>query len=57
MKKKSDEKPPCSIKSSPFPDELACPHCGVVIEIWSDETETSCKLCGAMVYNQSNLTH
>jgi len=32
----------------PSPEELVCRSCGKPVEIWSDETETVCKHCGAM---------
>lgn len=47
--KRFNNKPACSVKSSPFPMEVTCPHCGNESELWSDEKETSCKLCGYSV--------
>ncbi len=32
----------------PSPEDITCCHCGKVIEIWSDETETKCRHCGKM---------
>ena len=50
-------KPACSIKSAAMPEEIKCPHCGIEIEMWSDETDISCKLCGKLVHNNTNLSH
>ena len=55
--KRLEEKPACSIKSAPMPEEVMCPHCGIEIEIWSDETDISCKLCGKLVHIDNNLSH
>ena len=52
-----EEKPACSIKSAPMPAEVKCPHCGIEIEIWSDEADISCKLCGNLVHHDNNLSH
>ncbi len=32
----------------PWPEEIRCRKCGAALEIWSDETETLCKECGAL---------
>lgn len=55
--RKLEEKPACSIKSAPMPAEVACPHCGIEIEIWSDETDISCKLCGKLVGHDNYMSH
>ena len=47
----SENKPACSVKSSPFPAEVICPNCKTTVEMWSDETETTCKVCGSLVNN------
>jgi transcription elongation factor Elf1 len=52
-----EEKPACSVKSAPMPEEVQCPHCGIEIEMWSDETDISCKLCGKLVRHDINLSH
>ena len=49
----SEIKPACSVKSSPFPVEVECPNCKATAEMWSDEAETTCKVCGSLV-NKSN---
>jgi len=43
-----EEKPGCSDKRALFPEEIACPQCGIETEIWNDETEASCKKCGTL---------
>ncbi|UCG79385.1 MAG: hypothetical protein JSV21_06065 [Nitrospirota bacterium] len=55
--KRSQERPACSIKSEPFPTEVTCPECGVGVEIWSDENETSCALCGYSVYRHERYVN
>lgn len=30
----------------PYPEEIVCIFCGTKGEIWSDETDTTCKKCG-----------
>lgn len=52
-----EKKPDCSSKAVPYPVEAICPHCRVDIEIWSDETEITCKLCGSLVHNSDNHVH
>ena len=52
-----EEKPACSVSSTPFPSEVNCPHCEIKIELWSDETEITCKMCGDIVCNPDNLMH
>ena len=49
-----EEKPACSIKSAPVPDEVQCSQCGNDIEIWSDETDINCNLCGKRVQHNIN---
>lgn len=29
----------------PFPEEITCVFCGAIVEIWSDEVETTCPEC------------
>jgi ribosomal protein S27E len=54
---KSHEKPACAVKAAPVPMEIKCPHCRVEIEIWSDETEIKCQLCGVLVQKQDGVIH
>jgi ribosomal protein S27E len=46
-----EDKPGCSVKSSPVPSEVTCHGCGTELEIWSDETDIACKSCGCMIQN------
>jgi ribosomal protein S27E len=55
--KRLQDKPACVVKSAPVPMEVKCPHCGMEIEIWSDETELKCAMCGFIVYNHEGMTH
>lgn len=55
--RESKDKPACSIKSVPFPTEVTCPRCNAEIEIWSDEDETSCRLCGYVLYSHEKYTN
>jgi DNA-directed RNA polymerase subunit RPC12/RpoP len=48
------EKPACAVKSAAVPMEIQCHHCKVDIEIWSDDTEIKCQLCGVLVQNQDS---
>jgi len=34
---------------------LTCPICGFDIDIWSDESETECKLCGYTPFNHEKV--
>ncbi len=34
---------------SPYPEDILCVFCGAKVEIWSDETETTCKKCTKIV--------
>jgi len=44
-----NEKPACSVKSFPFPEEIKCPGCGRYIEVWSDEEEAECSRCRSLL--------
>jgi ribosomal protein S27E len=51
------EKPACAVKSAPVPIEIQCPQCKVEIELWSDDTEIKCGMCGVLVRNQDGASH
>lgn len=36
--------------------ELPCPHCGKIIEMWSDDLQRKCPHCGATVPNPQAKT-
>ena len=40
----------------PSPEEFRCRSCGAVVEIWSDEAETTCRGCGAVVRRPAEKT-
>jgi|GEM_PF-2791213 uncharacterized paraquat-inducible protein A len=44
-----NERPACSVKNEPFPEEVRCTGCGAWIEVWSDEDEACCVRCGRIV--------
>lgn len=35
--------------SQPTPEFIVCPACHHEVEIWTDEAETTCETCGAIV--------
>ncbi len=41
---------------SPFPEEIVCVSCGNRAEIWSDETDTSCPVCGKTLSREMKPT-
>lgn len=43
------EKPACAEKNVPVPECVVCSQCGQDIEIWSDEEQTPCPVCGRAV--------
>ncbi len=34
-------------KKAAAPEELECPKCGADVELWTDESETTCPSCKA----------
>jgi len=40
----------------PSPEEFRCRNCGAQVEIWSDEGETTCRACGAVVKRPAEKT-
>jgi rRNA maturation endonuclease Nob1 len=51
------QKSPCSTKSDPSPEFIACVKCGHEIEIWTDENETICHACGHKVFKKEAIVH
>jgi hypothetical protein len=43
------EKPACAERYAAMPECVVCAQCGQDIEIWSDEEETVCSLCGKTI--------
>jgi hypothetical protein len=41
---------------NPYPEEIRCIWCGVISEIWTDETETTCKGCGKTIWREMKPT-
>ncbi|MCL4459338.1 MAG: phosphohydrolase [Chloroflexi bacterium] len=34
------------------PEDIACPHCGYLVEIWSDEIKARCPNCHGLVLRE-----
>jgi len=49
-KKESNDGTYLLINTIPFSIEVTCPRCGFDIELWTDEYETICKLCGYALF-------
>ena len=41
---------------TPYPEEIKCFWCDTVSEIWSDEAEIACKVCGRPVSREMGPT-
>ncbi len=39
-----------------FPEELPCPDCGEPVEIWPDEVEAACPVCGGKVSRKPTIS-
>jgi len=50
-------KSPCSRKSVPVPEFIACIKCGNEVKIWTDEDETICQACGHKVFKKEIIIH
>lgn len=44
-----DDKPACSVKNEPFPEDVKCMGCGALVEVWSDEEDACCSKCGSKI--------
>lgn len=40
-----------------LPEFITCPKCGFDIELWSDEEQTACVLCGHRVFKREATVH
>jgi DNA-directed RNA polymerase subunit RPC12/RpoP len=47
----------CSIINITFPTEMTCPICGYEVEIWTDQDETGCYICGYRIFQKENIIH
>lgn len=54
---KERPKSPCSVKNTPVPELVICPECGCEMELWSDEEEALCTVCGHKVLNRVSAIH
>jgi len=51
------QKSPCSTKSAPVPEFIACAQCGAEVELWTDEEETVCPSCKHRVFKRGSTIH
>jgi len=51
------QKSPCSTRSVPLLEFIACIKCGNEIEIWTDEDETICQACGHKIFKKEAIIH
>ncbi len=51
------EKSHCSVKLMPVPEISVCKRCGAETEIWSDEEDTVCGVCGRRVLAKETVAH
>jgi DNA-directed RNA polymerase subunit RPC12/RpoP len=47
----------CSVKNIFFPTEITCPICGYEVELWTDEDETRCHVCGYKIFRNEGIIH
>ena len=53
----SDKSCPGSMNiRNPVPEDIPCPRCGELVEIWSDEKRARCSHCGASVPREMDLS-
>ncbi len=53
----SDKFCPGSIRiREPVPEDIPCPRCGELVEIWSDERRARCPRCRASVTREMDLS-
>lgn len=48
--------PGLALTLSVHPEEYACPKCGQLVEIWTDEIKSRCADCGMLVFNPNPTT-
>lgn len=47
----------CSVRSIPFPTEITCPICGYEVDLWTNEDETRCYICGYKLFQKEKTIH
>lgn len=47
----------CSYINITFPTEMTCPVCGHEVELWTDEDETKCYICGYKIFQKEKTIH
>ena len=47
----------CSVVIMPVPVFVNCLKCGYEVELWSDEEETVCPLCGNKIFMNGATVH
>jgi len=55
--KESKQKSHCSATVKPAPTYVTCLRCGYEVELWSDEEETVCPVCGRKVFKKEATVH
>ncbi|MBF0327842.1 MAG: hypothetical protein HQL10_01640 [Nitrospirae bacterium] len=40
-----------------FPMQITCPFCAYEVELWTDEDETKCCICGFKLFSKENIIH
>jgi predicted RNA-binding Zn-ribbon protein involved in translation (DUF1610 family) len=51
------QKSPCSTKTVPVPEFIACTRCGAEVELWTDEEETACPSCRQKIFKKESIIH
>jgi len=46
-----------SVRYSPVPEYITCPHCGFEMELWSGEERTRCLVCGHRFFGREATVH
>ncbi|MBI5641780.1 MAG: hypothetical protein HZA17_15300 [Nitrospirae bacterium] len=54
---KRDEKELSIVKYRLLPEFITCPDCGFDLDIWSEEYETRCIICGHRFFRRGATIH
>ncbi len=46
-----------NIYDMPLSETMTCPRCGYEIDIWTDEEETTCFICGFKLFRKESVVH